>query len=217
MVNRQGRINPSRQERKKEMKKWLAVMLATVVAALIWTSGALAQEEMFITKGMNSLGFQGMFTITPSQDSGGSATWNLNLFPSYSRFLTPHVYAGIGGGITMMGQEGMTTKMLSPMGTVGLKLYSPTQARVLFGLEYQAGFTIMSTSIPWMSVDSITGRTEEKDTTITNAGFSMGWFAGPEFVLKPGMTLKVGYQPRLDFFEKASWQHQLAAGMNLYF
>ena len=118
----------------------------------------------------------------------------------------------------MMGQEGMTTKMLSPMGTVGLKLYSPTQARVLFGLEYQAGFTIMSTSIPWMSVDSITGRTEEKDTTITNAGFSMGWFAGPEFVLKPGMTLKVGYQPLLSFFEGgASWQHQFSAGMNFYF
>jgi len=61
------------------MTKWLAVGLATVVAALIWTSGALAQEEMFITKGINSLGFQGMFTVTPAQDSGGSATWNLNL------------------------------------------------------------------------------------------------------------------------------------------
>jgi hypothetical protein len=210
-------MNPLRQERKKEMKKYLAVVLAAVVAVLIWTSGALAQEEMFITKGMNSLGFQGMFTITPSQDSGGSATWNLNLFPSYSRFLTPHVYAGIGGGITMMGQQGVTTKMISPMGTVGLKLYSPTQARVLFGLEYQAGFTIMSTSMTMTTYDPIRMVADTVDTTMTNAGFSMGWFAGPEFVLKPGMTLKVGYQPRLDFFEKASWQHQLAAGMTLYF
>jgi len=46
----------------------------------------------------------------------------------------------------------------------------------------------------------------------------MGAFAGPEFVLKPGMTLKAGYQPMLSFFGGgASWQHQLAVGMNLYF
>jgi len=162
------------------MKNFLAVVLATVVAALIWTSGALAQEEMFITKGMNSLGFQGMFTITPSQDSGGSATWNLDFFPSYSRFLTPHVYAGIGGGITMMGQGGITTKMISPMGTVGLKLYSPTQARVLFGLEYQAGFTIMSTSMTMTTYDPIRMVADTVDTTMTNAGFSMA----PEFICK---------------------------------
>ena len=199
------------------MKKWLAVGLATVVAALIWTSGALAQEEMFITKGKNSFGFQGAWTFTPAQDSTSSSQWNFNLFPSYSRFLTPHVYAGIGGDIWMMGGKGWSFKTISPLGTVGLKLYSPTQARVLFGLEYQAGFTIMSTSMTMTTYDPIRMVADTVDTTMTNAGFSMGWFAGPEFVLKPGMTLKVGYQPRLDFFEKASWQHQLAAGMNLYF
>jgi len=208
MLNRQGRINPSRQERKKEMKKWLAVMLATVVAALIWTSGALAQEEMFITKGKNSFGFQGAFTVTPPQDSGGSSSWNLTLFPSYSRFLTPHVYAGIGGSMMMMGEKGWSMKMISPMGTAGLKLYPPNQPRVLFGLEYQAGLSIYSVSI---AIDST------KDTTTTFVGFSMGWFAGPEFVLKPGMTLKAGYQPMLSFLKKTSWQHQLAVGMNFYF
>jgi len=207
MLNRQGRINPSRQERKKEMKKWLAVMLATVVATLIWTSGALAQEEMFITKGKNSFGFQGMLSITPAQDSGGSSQWTFFAYPNLARFLTPHLYVGIGGNIMLTGGGGMSNKMISPLGTVGLKLYSPTLPRLLFGVEYQGGFSIMSTSMTWYNFDPIRMVTDTVDTTMTSAGLSMGGFVGPEFVLKPGMTLKVGYQPLLSFFEGgASWQ-----------